>query len=502
MWLMKRSRMDNHAELPENRTQQLPIQHIANFSYPRTDFVHLYHRIPSDARDSRGPESSPPPMVEDHGSDMSADDDSQYLATGPDFWDSRHAREHEARKPDYPALIKPPPGTQSSKPAITQENPRMSDPSSWGSQSSPVIRPAAVGSFSDKEAHVPQPPPKVSYSLFPPPCPAQRRPPVRSQIPSVPRQSRLEPSPHSLDFPPTPNSRSAIADGKGNAISSFGPGSPQTATPRSAHGGSIAASSSNSIPLLLRSPGPTPPDSPGGTSSSFEAPRSSDAPRYPVRLRTSSPSQREFPLSKNATRSTPSLASHAKAHQQGHAPDAHDKPLTRADLYARPLPPLPTEPPPPLVSPPHVSVFEPDSDDEDEELDSRPGSGDSKNFARRFMHGLVHHHYHHDKKGKGLLPDHKRSVSDEGPSSSLEDRNCGSSMSGIYRTINVARHRRGGAVEAASAARCAVSMDLPRDVAGNHQDQQTAEGPERHGRFWAAKESGEMLLGKILMRKG
>jgi hypothetical protein len=112
IWLMKRSKMDNHAEVPDIQCQPLPKQHNTNFSYPRTDFVHQYRKAESSVRDSRGSESSPPPMVEDHGSDLSAEDDCHYRVTGMDLWDSWHARDHEEKKAAYPALIHSPAGAQ------------------------------------------------------------------------------------------------------------------------------------------------------------------------------------------------------------------------------------------------------------------------------------------------------------------------------------------------------------------------------------------------------
>lgn len=145
-------------------------------------------------------------------------------------------------------------------------------------------------------------------------------------------------------------------------------------------------------------------------------------------------------------------------------------------------------------------MFETDSDDENDEDDDRAGS-EAKNFARRLMHGLVHHHLHHDhdKQRDKVLggSDHKRSVSDDGPSGSKE--RTGGSRMGISRTLNAAtRYRRGGAAaEAADSARAVVSMDLPRQ----QYKQQGVEEAERGGRFWSSRGSNE-FLGRILRRRG
>lgn len=509
MWLMKRSRMDNHADVSDIQCQPLVRQHIANFSYPRTDFVHQHRKEGPSVHDSQGSGSSPPPMMEDHGSDLSAEDDCQYRVTGMDLWDSWHVREDEGKKPDYPAFNHSPAGAHETGfhqgSAKTRENPPKTRGSvSSGSQSGQANL-AGVVPCSEQRHHGPPPPSKVCYSLFP--TPPQKPVPAPLPMLSIPRQSGLEPSPLSLNFPLTPSSRGTMTDVKGNAMPTSRPGSSRATTPNSAHGGgsgslhggSIATSSSDSIPLLLRSPGPTPPASPCRTSSP------SDAPRYPLRLKKRTPSQtnlRNFSLSKITTRSSPALAALAKAHRQAQAQNPQNKPLTPADLYDRPLPPLPTERPP---SPPHISVFETDSDDEDNS-DARPAGGETRSLARRFMKGLVHHHHNHhhhhhdDRREKGLRQDHKRSVSDEGPSSSKER----SSRSGISRTLNVARYRRGGAVEAPS--RAAVSMDLPRER-GSHAYQQVLEEEEKSGgRFWGGrgggKGGGELFLGRVFRRRG
>lgn len=383
---------------------------------------------------------------------------------------------------------------------------------SSGSQNSQASRTALPRL--DQWTRTPKPPAKASYSLFPPPEVPQKQVPAPVRLPSAPRLPGLEPSPLCPIFAPTPKSRTAIADRRGNLMAKYKPGSSRAATPNSVRGGSIAASSSDSIPLLLRSPGPSPPDSPPSTSSSSE-PADVDSPaQSPPRIRKCSPSNNNphnFSLSKITTRSSPSLATLAKAHRQRQAQGPINKSLTPTDRYDRPLPPLPTRRPP---SPPHISVFETDSDDEDDG-ESRKGasSSEAKSFARRLMHGLVHHHHHHqhhyhDRRDKCPGPDHKRSVSDEGPSTSTsKERVSGGGRggrSGISRTFNAARYRRGGGFGApgSSTVRVAMSMDLPRD--DGRRDQCQEEEREKTVRFWCGRGTGggDAFLGRILRRRG
>lgn len=502
MWLKKRSKTDNHEEAAEIRCQPVLKQPVANFSYPRTDFVHLYRKEQPSVRDSQGSESSAPPLVEDHGSDLSAEDYSQYRAIGAHLWDSYHTKEHEERKADslgpITSTARARENDSHQEPAVARHNtPTTSGPLSSGSQRSQGSRRVVV-SCPEQRPNPPKPPPKPCYSLFPPSS-SQKRAPAPIQTCSAPRHPGLEPSPLSLHFPPTPSSRGGATDGKGITVQLRPRSPPRATTPGSVHGGSIAASSTESIPLLLRSPGPTPPASPSGSSSS-EGPSSSEVPKYPLKVRKRAPSHtnlRNFSLSKFTTRSSPSLANLAKAHPQ--AQEAHDQPPLPTNYHDRPLPPLPTERPP---SPPHVSVFETDSDDEDDDEKGRLISGETKNFARRFMHGLVHHHHHdnnsNNKREKGPGQDHKRSVSDDGPSTSTSKERIGAGgggggggKSGLSRTLG-ARYRRGGAL--GESARTAVSMDLPREGEAGAYQQVTGDEGEglKGGRF----------LERFLRRKG
>ncbi|KAK3298505.1 uncharacterized protein B0H64DRAFT_76678 [Chaetomium fimeti] len=552
MFLKKKLQTDNDTGTGE--IHRPPIHHVANFSYPRTDFVHLYRKEQPGARDSQGSQSSAPPLVEDHGSDISAaeddpqqllkddaqrlpkdnprqvpgddsrklleDDPQQLPAADVKMWKRWRARERKREEAERQALTNP---TSDQQLAKASANP----PTTHNDRS------VVVPSQEQQRPHAPKPPPNACYSLFPSPSECRRRvAPAPLHIPTVPQQIGLAPSPISPNFPLPPSSRGGVTDWRNYTTATSRPGVSTTKTPGPVHSGSFAASSSDSVPLLLRSPGPTPPHSPPSTSSSSEAPQ---WPLEPKRCPPPEASPRSFTLAKKTTRSSPSLANLARAQRQEEALEPLPrKPPTPSDIHDRPLPPLPRDrfPPPP---PPNVSVFEADTDDEDEAPEARPSSsGDARNFARRVMHGLVRHQSpqrQHDAppdrgQSQGQSADHKRSVSDEGPSTAtgsssssaavpVKDRGSGGSgasgggasggRSGISRTLNAAaRYRWGGPAagagegDGAPPPRGAVSMDLPREgvrgeeVVARGRSQQDGEGLEKGGRFF----------GRILRRKG
>ncbi|KAL1840855.1 hypothetical protein VTJ49DRAFT_7698 [Mycothermus thermophilus] len=402
MWVRKRCVAGNDAEVTEVRYKPAP-RPVANFSYPRTDFVHLHRdRERPSTQDSQASESSAPDMAQDHGSDLSSEDENHY--------------------------------------------------------------------------HV---------------------------SPQVPRDG----------------SRGKRL-GEAMAFRFDGP----------EHNSSIAATSTDSIPILLPSPTSTPPGSPSNSSSSLPVRWPFQSPPQPVQTfqqhqqqqRQPSPpstSPRKLSLSTVTSKSTPSLA--ILAEEQGRErdlhvdtpkfpPPPHPKTTTTAPppapapvpvfLINRPLPPLPptaTRRPSSPTVPPLISVFEFDSDNEDDtrrrhrtSKSSSPCTDAPKSLARRFLHGLAHPHHHHrnprediknrghERKpkqtglaigsGVGRQQDHKRSASDEGPSA-RSARTAGRSR--ISRTLNAASRyhspwRRGvqqdEEEEEDVPVRTAVSMDLPR----------------------------------------
>ncbi|KAH6854967.1 hypothetical protein B0I37DRAFT_43783 [Chaetomium sp. MPI-CAGE-AT-0009] len=515
MFLKKKPRTDSGKDTSE--TRRWPVHHVANFSYPRTDFIHLYREEQPSARDSQGSQSSAPPLVEDHGSDMSAaEDDPQLSAANVKMWKNWHAKEKTMEGAERGAVTNST-GHQQQPANPPGSSPTTRCPPSSGSQSGQKDRGVVVPRPEQQGPHAPKPPPRASYSLFPSPSVCKKRvAPAPLQTPTVLQQAGLAPSPVSPSFPTPASSRGGVTDWINHPTATSRPGVSTTKAPGPVYCGSIAASSSDSVPLLLRSPGPTPPRSPPSTSSSSEGPRWSFEPE-PRKSPPPETTPRDFSLAKKTTRSSPSLANLARAQRQGETLEPlPPKPPTPTGIHNRPLPPLPTDRLP-SSPPPNVSVFEIDTDGEDETGNVRPSSGETKNFARRFMHGLVHHHSsYHDRldQGQGQLADHKRSVSDEGPTTATrssaapapaKDRGSGGSgggtgRSGISRTLNAAaRYRWGGPVSAGEDVpprRAAVSMELPRENSSEDgargMSQQAGEEGDKGGRF----------LGRLLRRKG
>lgn len=489
---MKQFRMDSNTEeylLPEIRhlCQPPPKHPMSNFSYPRPDFVHTYQPNRLRGRGSLGSDSSAPAMVEDHGSDFSVEDDYQYRTTEIDLWDSFwQVRPHDARK----AKHQPP-----TDPIVEAPNIEPSGGITMAQQKLPVTRVRAPSSESQGRLvsqpvneqcpvqhlpRTPKPPPKTSYSLFPGPE-SDKRLPATPPLSLLSRQPGPEPSASAV--------RKATAEAKGNLASHNATpraSSSRATTPGLPHDSPIAESSFDSIPLLLRSPTsspqPSPPASLRGKSSTPEPPGSLKYPWLKTGQRTPPLSHiRNGSLSRSSTRSSPALARLARkqgqTQPQPQLRGAPNRAQITADLLARPLPPLPADERPP--SPPNISVFETDSDDE---ADDEAGGGNAKKFARRLMHGLVQHHHDHTlhvrrNKTPGFL-DHKRSVSDEGPASASSKAGGGGGRYGISRAVHAARHRRAGTSGT-------VSMDLPRE---NHP-QQASEADEGSSRskgevFW------------------
>ncbi|KAL2180993.1 uncharacterized protein P884DRAFT_274837 [Thermothelomyces heterothallicus CBS 202.75] len=520
MWLMKPPMPDNFQDADERPCHSISRQHITNFSYPRSDFVHYYPKKHLTARNSQGSDSSPPQLVEDHGSDFSVEDDPQFRTLEANSWDSWHARGEQRVKSNHPALIDSAGSREVTARGPTlargESSPTTRSPVDSGSQTDEATRLVAT-SCQDQVLQSPRTPQKACYSLFPSTDPSPKRSPARLQTCLDGQPPGLETSPLYYDFPSPPRSRAAITSGKNNATVTPTPGSSRATTSCSRHAGSSAASSLDSIPLLLRSPGPTPPGSPS-TRSSSESPNFSS-----FEVRNYSPprnNHRNISLSEISGQSSPPLPNLANTQRQNQPRNhfTNSRPLVRAGIYYdRPLPPLPTER---SSSPPHISVFETDSDDEDGGEDDRPSSitESTRNLARRFMQGLVHHsHHHHHRHHKpspvgrekrvGQRPDHKRSVSDEGPTTSAsaakskgsDSSDGGSARIGIAWKLNAAAgYRKGGTTAAvkAAASRGVVSMDLPRGSASPEG------GVERYGGQKAGRRRVDSLWMRILRRKG
>ncbi|KAH6630408.1 hypothetical protein B0J18DRAFT_475145 [Chaetomium sp. MPI-SDFR-AT-0129] len=499
MWPRKGSNQAD-ADAAEAGSRRPVVRHVANFSYPRSDFVHLYRKEEPADRDSQASGSQPPPLVEDHGSEVSADDDSsQYRlsASGTNIWAPWQVGE-EGKKPGGPRpmnrgstqeadsrrVVPPSRGN-----TTTRSGPRDVDRHNDRGPRRGVV------SCPEQRPYPPKPPPRGHYSLFPQTGAPLGQAPELSHPPAGPatRRPGLESrrSPHT--DPPTSMPRDAAAGQRPLRSSATG----------SAHEGRTSATSSGSIPRSQRSEQPTPSRSPTAASFLTDTSPGHASPRPPTQP-TSHTNQRRFPLSKSATRSSPSLAAlaHAQRLEQQSTPPPRKPPTpTTSPAVNRALPPLPSETPstPTLPhdrspSPPKVSVFEMDSDDED----GRPRSGEAtKNFARRLMHGLVHYS-HADKKEKdsgaaGSVPEHKRSVSDKGPttstmataSSAVPGRGHPQDGGGIART-RTARRRR------------AASVDSPTGSDGREVVGGGRAGKEESG----DAEKGGTFLGRIWKKKG
>ncbi|KAL2256021.1 hypothetical protein VTK26DRAFT_2332 [Humicola hyalothermophila] len=484
VWLMKLSNMDGREEISHSLElgslcPPHPKPNLANFSYPRTDFIHFCRQEKQSGRGSLGSDSSVPGMVEDIGSDFSLDDD----CMEGDLWDSfLHVTEPDRGRPEYPALIDSAVQSASSLqyPLMAQTDRSISPAQrpGTGSQNGRLSPPVNVP-CPKRRPQTPKPPPKVVYSLFPIADAFEKRIPAHLPQPSPPQQQ-------AIDVSSAPISQRNCLDSRPNAMpmciaSTPRPGSSRATTPNSKYGGSMG--SADSIPLLIRS---NPPSSQLSASlSPLESCSSRRTPTYP-----SPPNLLHASLFKSKTRSSPSLARHAMSNAQTATGRTPRKMPTQADLN-RPLPPLPIERPP---SPPHISVFETDSSDDEEEAERGSRVVEAKNLARRFMHGLVHHHNHQHSERRDKSPgvDHKRSVSDEGPSACKGRRG----NSSLARAVHAARQK---------SLRTVVSMDLLRDGDSQHFQPLTARDEvEKSGtsRLWTGRQGGDLLLGKILRRKG
>jgi len=546
---------------PQGRSHPPPKLYVANFSYPRSNAAHFYPRVQpmlSPTRDSTASDTSIPPMVEDHGSDFSADEESHDCASGDlldSFW---QLKEQLDRKQEY-----------SPQSAVAGHNWAQDEPGIFEADS-PVLPVTAVGPPKQQEQLLqrtmlrpeqrPQllkAAPKVTYSLFPPTKPEpqikrQPLPPVPQRQPaSLPQAEALEPSPILSGTSAVPfsgkvafvprgdnNLPPAIAPISGSEASSrvTSPISPQDYPP--------ASSSSDSFSLILQtniSPHQSPSASP------IDATSPNRLARY-----SSLKNLRTLGLSKAKTRSSPSLAQLAKSHSdrppQTQEPARLPQDATSLHSEDRKPPPIPLVPHRPPPTPPPVSVFETDSDDGSDKTSRHA----NKSFCRRLVHGLVHPYRHHNSPNRSHIrhisspllfshirrgkvsgqPPHKRSVSDEGPSGfskafkpqtghfvgGKSETNSSSGGSGvlartIFSSMRARNNSNGGVVSAGTGAgssvdsdvgsgeqqtplgRRAMSMDLPRRM-GSDDNLLPAELREME-----KERMKDKFLGRFLKRK-
>lgn len=185
---------------------------VSNYSYPRPD-APLHRHDVSEGRSSVGSDCSAPGMIEDHESDVSAE---EYHTAGSELWDSfwQAKNGEEQRRSQYPALI-PSPGPRKTLGDFVEENPRIADQDdhqtrsrtqsrgsddmpSWPLPPTPVSAtlPTPEPSTMSKPAATEQPKPrqleqhqqqkfitpKASYSLFPTPANNSHRQPLPHRV--------------------------------------------------------------------------------------------------------------------------------------------------------------------------------------------------------------------------------------------------------------------------------------------------------------------------------
>ncbi|KAK3392967.1 hypothetical protein B0H63DRAFT_5643 [Podospora didyma] len=360
---------------------------------------------------SLGSNSSIPEVIEDQGSDVSAEDE---YATGAALWDScLQDHSHGAQsiifiRPQYTALVDTP-ARGYNTPIGGTASPGQNRHLAVGRTSCQEGRrdqPLGASPESSPRHRRPQMPKPVSYSLFPLGAINGRPsvPPRRSCLPkitpnTVTYQNVSQPSSNTRDCPMSPvrNPAALALD-------------------------SISARNA-STPLLAISLPPVIPEEPSQTSSCekplLDLPRPLTATHRPTISKFSS-------LSNISTRSTSALAQLAQS-------QAQCGPINTTRRTAE-LPPLPrcfsAQPslsPEELSSPPNKSVFE---DPDDEESDNTTGGDESSTgFARKLIRGLVLVRSRDGPKGKESS--HQRSASDHSEFNIGSSSCCQSPRSGI-----------------------------------------------------------------------
>lgn len=243
-----------------------------------------------------------------------------------------------------------------------------------------------------------KPPPRASYSIFPPPSP-----------PGPPRSSLSRP--HTASIATSPHASQSSLETKTPSIWPGGAAPPvDTTIFHPATSKQTRAAAKATIRTVTSTHGSPLIPFPSLTTEPLRPPSHlKPLPDLPVQARTASrrPSLAALPklsLSNIATKSSPSLAGIAQAQVKqaallsGERDQHHLKGHALFDRSLRPLPPLPVEET--AATPPVVSVFEFDSDTE-----SVNGDGSTSGFARRLIRGMAHPL----RKDKAS---HQRSVSD------------------------------------------------------------------------------------------
>lgn len=337
---------------------------VNNYSYPRADAARC-QRKSIMGRGSLDSDCSMPGMVDDHGSDVSAEDDYQYHVSAAELWDSfwqaSGTKEQRSKRDAYPAFTAPPalrPQAQQPEPRIREE--ADTDSCAYTGRISPESPSWPLPCNAAQDRPVKTITPKASYSLFPAPA----KVPALPVLP--PRQSSLG-APLPSSRPHTPTTRRPAVRASSHSLSSV-----PKMRPNPIDLGHVASYSSSSAPvspmLALTSPPIGPPPS------ALPPP-----PRRPaLRNRSASAAAGTFrpqhfipPSLATATSAPPTITTFSGAAAASTSSLVSSRSPTPAQM--RPLLP---------ASPPKVSVFEADSDTEEDDHD--------KSFARRIVKGLAH----------------------------------------------------------------------------------------------------------------
>ncbi|KAK5662916.1 hypothetical protein OQA88_6328 [Cercophora sp. LCS_1] len=407
--------MDDHTPFPD----------FVSFSHPSYLPPATYTFLPSDparpqsreelGRDSVGSDSPVPVLVEDHGSDVSTEDDYQHPGTElwDTFWQYRMSNQ-VAGGPRYPALLNSPAtqskATQSRCAVMDSENRPQAIRTKEDQQTQ--SRPVAAAASATPKARRTQSPkllrPRASLSLFPPLSASD--PPPGFPLVLNPRSRAASPL--------QPSSASSLNTSRPTSDGRTTPGS-MTSTTSSQHSQTtmsqaVRPSTRSTIRTVIptSSSPPTPFSALQEHTSSRPPSHLKPLPKIPPEARATSrrPSLanlRKLSLSRIGTASSPSLAHLANSQstsqgQQHRARPSVDIPRPRHPLRESNLPPPPQRPLPPLPTPPpNVSVFDFDSDDDT-----------PRGFARRLVHDMVQKAHVHRKEK------YQRSVTDGRTSSS------------------------------------------------------------------------------------
>ncbi|KAK0717182.1 hypothetical protein B0T26DRAFT_286444 [Lasiosphaeria miniovina] len=303
----------------EKQHEFAKLQHVTQFSraiypmeiyqYPCSGPPHNQCQVEA-GRESLGSDCSVPGMVEDHGSDVSVDEDYQYQTTGTDLWDSFwqiRAQDSSSTRHRYPALIdsssKGQHNTQDrTRPVLVQEDKQASQSGTREEQLNTSSRPPNAPSPTRQR---PQTPKVASYSLFPPTDPPDR------QIPPIPpRRSSLARPLGATFIPFQQASKSPSLTSHDQYLGAMSNNMAKALNSMSA--------STTSIPSMLPPPAPAPAEFPRQSPWLKPLPEPPGRPQTAIR-RPSFANLRKFSFSNLSTRSSSSLAHVARtqAHAQG-----------------------------------------------------------------------------------------------------------------------------------------------------------------------------------------